>query len=115
MTSVPVLDQAAVLGRLDRTQVLGALETAFVGLVNGRSIQPAQTVTILPDGRGDCIFYPGALLDLGLIGVKVSPYLQDRADAGKYPVTASTLLLSASTGQPLLLAIAHLLVGSAAG
>jgi L-arginine dehydrogenase len=103
MTQVPVLDQAAVLSKLDRTRVLGALEKAFGGLGNGRSIQPAQTVIVLPDNRGDCIFYPGALLDLGLIGVKVSPYLQDRAEAGKYPVTAYTLLLSASTGQPLLL------------
>ncbi|CAB4592940.1 MAG: ornithine cyclodeaminase family protein [Actinomycetes bacterium] len=103
MTNLPILDEAEVLVALDRGRVLPALETAFAGLVNGRSVQPAQTVTVFPDGRGDCIFYPGALLDLGLIGVKVSPYLSDRSDAGLSPVTAYTLLLSASTGEPLLL------------
>jgi L-arginine dehydrogenase len=98
-----VLDEAAVLARVNRADVPAALETAFAGLISTRSVQPAQTVTVFPDGLGDCIFYPGALLDLGLVGVKVSPYLQGLADAGKYPVTAYTMLLSASTGRPLLI------------
>lgn len=102
MSTISVLDETTVLAKLDRTQVLGALETAFSGLMNGKSVQPTQTVTVFPDGRGDCIFYPGALLDLGLVGVKVSPYLQELADSGSYPVTAYTLLLSASTGRPIL-------------
>lgn len=103
MDAPNVLDEAAVLARVNRADVPKALETAFAGLITTRSVQPAQTVTVFPDGRGDCIFYPGALLDLGLVGVKVSPYLQDLADAGEYPVTAYTMLLSASTGRPLLI------------
>lgn len=111
MSVPPLLDEAAVLKRLDRDRVLDALETAFKGLVNGRSVQPTQTVTVFPDGRGDCIFYPGALLDLGLIGVKVSPYLTDLADAGEYPVTAYTMLLSTTTGLPLLVCDSYALTG----
>lgn len=103
MTNFPILDEAEVLLKLDRNRVLDALESAFAGLINGRSVQPAQTVTVFPDGRGDCIFYPGALLNSGLVGVKVSPYLSDLADVGEYPVTAYTLLLSSSTGRPVLL------------
>jgi len=103
MSNTPILVEKEVLAKLDRTLVLSALETAFAGLVNGRSLQPTQTVTVFPDGRGDCIFYPGALLDLGLVGVKVSPYLTDLADAGLYPVTAYTLLLSVADGRPVML------------
>ncbi len=80
MTDVEFLDEAAAVGRIDISKVLPVLETAFAGLTNGRSVQPAQTVTVFPDGKGDCIFYPGALLDSGLVGVKVSPYLQELAD-----------------------------------
>ena len=54
MTTFPVLDEAAVLAKLDRSRVLDALESAFAGLINGRSVQPTQTVTVFPDGRGDC-------------------------------------------------------------
>lgn len=103
MSQVRVLTESEALAAIDRTSVLSALETAFAGLPSGRSVQPTQTVTAFPDGAGDCIFYPGALLDLGLVGVKVSPYLQSLADAGKYPVTAYTLLLSFEDGRPLLL------------
>jgi L-arginine dehydrogenase len=103
MDHFPILDETTALSRLDKSLVLGALESAFAGLASGRSVQPTQTVAVLPDGRGDCIFYPGALIEKGLIGVKVSPYLQVLADAGTYPVTAYTLLISASTGRPLLL------------
>lgn len=103
MNNLKVLDEAGALTALDRSRVLGALETAFSGLVDGRSVQPTQTVTVFPDGMGDCIFYPGALLPLGLIGVKVSPYLSKLAEAGEYPVTAYTLLLSSDNGRPILL------------
>jgi L-arginine dehydrogenase len=103
MTTTPVLDEEAVLAKLDRSLVIDTLETAFAGLANERSVQPTQTVTVFPEGRGDCIFYPGALMDLGLVGVKISPFIQELKDAGAYPVTAYTLLLSASTGLPLLL------------
>lgn len=103
MSPIQLIEESEVLQRLDKAQVLESLSTAFAGLNNGRSVQPAQTVTAFPDDLGDCIFYPGALLDLGLIGVKVSPYLGELAAAGKYPVTAYTLLLSSSDGRPILL------------
>ena len=103
MAPIQLIEESEVLRRLDKAQVLESLSTAFAGLNNGRSVQPAQTVTAFPDDLGDCIFYPGALLDLGLIGVKVSPYLGELAAAGKYPVTAYTLLLSSSDGRPILL------------
>lgn len=102
MAKVEVLDETAVLEQLDRGRVLDALENAFAGLISGMSVQPNQTVTVFPNGQGDCIFYPGALLQPGFVGVKVSPYLQGLADAGLYPVTAYTLLLSTEDGRPVL-------------
>ncbi len=103
VSPIRLLEEHEVLERIDRDRVLASLSTAFAGLTTGRSVQPTQTVTAFPDDLGDCIFYPGALLDLGLIGVKVSPYLGELAAAGKYPVTAYTMLLSSSDGKPLLL------------
>jgi L-arginine dehydrogenase len=97
------LDEAAVRERLRLEQVVPALERAFVGLTTAASIQPAQTVTVFPDGAGDTIFYPGALLSESVVGVKVSPYLASLARAGDSPVTAFTLLLSVETGQPVAL------------
>lgn len=103
MEDIQILSADEVGSALDKTRVVDALETAFAGLATQRSVQPTQTVTEFPDGRGDCIFYPSALLDQGHIGVKVSPYLQDIADQGGYPVTAYTLVLSARDGKPVLL------------
>jgi L-arginine dehydrogenase len=60
-------------------------------------------LTEFPNGEGDCIFYPGLLWDLDLIGVKVSPYITGRSKRGLPPVTAFTLLLSAQSGEPVLL------------
>lgn len=93
----------ADIDKLDKGLVKKALESAFRGLTTGASVQPTQTVTLLPDDAGDAIFYPGALADAGVIGVKVSPYLVGRSRAGKSPVTAYTLLLSTETGEPILL------------
>lgn len=83
--------------------VKGALRSAFAGLANGRSVQPTQTITEFPDSEGDCIFYPGLLYDLDLVGMKISPFISALSKAGKPPVTAYTLLLSVSTGEPVLL------------
>lgn len=91
------------LAALDHKDVKAALRSAFAGLATGTSVQPSQTVTVFPGDAGDAIFYPGALLDAGIIGVKISPYLASLARAGQSPVTAFTLLLSAETGQPVLL------------
>lgn len=100
---VRTVDEQEALGALDPAAVKGALRKSFGGLNTGASVQPAQTVTAFPDGGGDCIFYPGLLWDLDLVGVKVSPYIPALGKQGKSPVTAYTLLLSASTGQPKLL------------
>ncbi|MBQ9917190.1 MAG: ornithine cyclodeaminase family protein [Microbacterium sp.] len=88
---------------LDKSAVKSALAKAFAGLITGASVQPVQTLTEFPGGAGDVVFYPGALVELGVVGVKVSPYLSALAKAGKPPVTAYTLLLSVETGEPILL------------
>lgn len=95
---------ATDIALLDKSRVKEAIKSAFRGLPSGASVQPSQTVTVLPGDAGDAIFYPGALSDLGVFGVKVSPYLTSRSRAGQSPVTAYTLLLSTETGEPVLLA-----------
>ncbi len=101
--SVRTMSEREALDALEPAAVTATLRSAFAGLATGASVQPAQTVVEFPDGRGDCIFYPGALHDLDLVGVKLSPYIVGRAEAGLSPVTAYPLLLSASTGEPVLL------------
>ena len=100
---VRTMNEAEALEALDPAAVKDALRSAFAGLSTGATVQPAQTVTEFPEGRGDCIFYPGVLHDLDLVGVKMSPYIAARSQQGLSPVTAYTLLLSASTGEPVLL------------
>ncbi|MCZ4602846.1 hypothetical protein O3S80_03475 [Streptomyces sp. Lzd4kr] len=78
--------------------LLARLRTAFTDLARGRAAQPPQVLTSLPGG-GDVIAYQG-VLD-GVCGVKVSPYLPQAA--GGPLVTAWTLLIDTSTGEPLLL------------
>ena len=100
---VRTMSEREALEALNPAAVKIALRSAFAGLSTGATVQPAQTVTEFPDGRGDCIFYPGLLHDLDLVGVKLSPYITARTSEGLSPVTAYTLLLSASTGEPVLL------------
>ncbi len=100
---VRTLSEREALNALNLADAKSALRSAFAGLTTGSTVQPAQTVTVFPDDRGDCIFYPGVLHDLDLVGVKLSPYIAQKAAAGDSPVTAYTLLLSASTGEPVLL------------
>jgi L-arginine dehydrogenase len=73
---------------------------AFRQLASGRAVQPLQVVTDLPDG-GDVIAYQAVLADSGVYAVKVSPYIPQ--PEGAPIVTAWTVLLSLSTGEPLLL------------
>jgi len=80
-----------------------ALKDAFLGLAEGRNVQPPQSMTVFPQDSGDFIAYLGVLLDKGVFGVKLSPYLTARSKRGEYPVTAYTLLMSLDSGQPLLL------------
>ncbi len=98
-----VYDEEMVLKSIDKTQVKRVLLKAFEGLSNSSTVQPNQTLSVFPKGAGDCIFYPGVIHDLDLIGVKLSPYINALTEAGKSPVTAYTLLMSATTGQPTLL------------
>jgi L-arginine dehydrogenase len=104
---IQLIDDAEAVAKLDPAVVVSALRSAFAGLSSGRNSQPVQAVTPFPDGAGDCIFYPGALWDLGLAGVKVSPYIAALATQGQPPVTAYTLVLSVETGRPILLCESH--------
>jgi L-arginine dehydrogenase len=65
----------------------------------GRVAQPPQVLTVLPNNRGDFITYSGILPQDGVFGVKISPYVATPS-GGK--VTATTMLMSLETGQPLL-------------
>ena len=69
-----------------------AVRRAFAGLATGHSVQPTQITAPFPDGAGDCIFYAGLLYDLGLVGVKASPYICAAEREGRSAVTAYTLL-----------------------
>jgi L-arginine dehydrogenase len=91
------------LAAISRDDVRRVLREAFAGLGNDATVQPAQTLTPFPNDEGDCIFYPGVIFDLDVVGVKVSPYINALKRDGKYPVTAYTLLLSAATGRPTVL------------
>ncbi|REG82176.1 ornithine cyclodeaminase family protein [Marinomonas pollencensis] len=101
--SIKLYDEEMVLNKLDVSLVKNALKDAFKGLANQSTVQPGQMVIPFPKGAGDCIFYPGLIHDLNIMGVKVSPYIQALAEQNKRPVTAYTLLMSTATGTPLLL------------
>ena len=94
----PVLGANDVARLSPGLDVASALRDAFAGLASGRSHQPAQTLVALGAGA-DAIVYPAAVEDLGVVSVKLSPYLPARTP----PVTAWTLLLSSETGEPVLL------------
>jgi L-arginine dehydrogenase len=98
-----LFDEEEALAAISREDVRKALREAFAGLDGNRTVQPPQTLTAFPDDEGDCIFYPGLIHGLDVVGVKVSPYINALKRDGKYPVTAYTLLLSASTGRPVVL------------
>ncbi|MFB9465512.1 ornithine cyclodeaminase family protein [Streptomyces cinereospinus] len=80
--------------------VLAALREAFGDPSHAGPAGPGQFVVDLPGG-GDVIHYPAVLPAAGIHAVKVSPYLPQ--PAGPAVVTAWTLLVSLSTGQPLAL------------
>lgn len=101
--SIRFVSEEEVTRKLPSLNVKEALRKAFIGLAKGKTIQPGQTVTLFPDDKGDCIFYPGVLGSENVVGVKLSPYIVERTQRGLYPVTAYTLLLSAETGEPILL------------
>jgi len=78
---------------------VAAMRELFEAHGQGRAAQPPQVLTLLPDNRGDFITYSGILPEDGVFGVKVSPYVVTPS-GGK--VTATTMLMSLETGQPLL-------------
>lgn len=100
-TNAPIIlnaDQvSALIGKIDLAAELRAM---FVELGQSQAVQPAQTVTLFPEDRGDFITYMGAQGQAGVFGAKLSPYL---VTEGKPVITAWTLLMSMETGQPLLL------------
>ncbi len=100
---LPILGQAEIEARFDPVRVKEALRDAFLGLGDGQSVQPPQSLVVLPEDRGDFICYLGVLAKKGIFGVKLSPYLPARIQRGEAPVTAYTLLMSIDTGRPLLL------------
>jgi L-arginine dehydrogenase len=93
------LNAAAVEDRMKRVDAVTAMRNLFEAHGQGRVTQPAQVLTLLPDSRGDFITYSGVLPEDGVFGVKVSPYVVTPS-GGK--VTATTMLMSLETGQPLL-------------
>ena len=94
-----VADAEVVRHFFEKLQVRAAMEGLFRALADGRAVQPAQTVTVFPQGAGDFITYLGALSNEQVFGAKLSPYLV----TGERPiVTAWTSLMSMQTGQPLL-------------
>ncbi|KLK89724.1 hypothetical protein AA309_29865 [Microvirga vignae] len=93
------LDAAAVENLAKRINAVAAMRELFQAHGQGRAVQPPQVLTLLPDDRGDFITYSGILAADGVFGVKVSPYVITPS-GGR--VTATTMLLSVETGQPLL-------------
>jgi L-arginine dehydrogenase len=97
-TGFPVLGASDVARLSAELDIASALRDAFAGLASGRSHQPPQAVVEFDEGA-DAIVYLSAVEDLGVVSVKLSPYLPARTP----PVTAWTLLLSTETGEPVLL------------
>lgn len=98
--NLPVLNDSdldAYLGNLDVTTTL---EATFAALHKGLVVQPAQTLTLFPENRGDFITYLGVLSHFDVFGAKLSPYIPT---GGAPIITAWTMLMSMKTGLPLLL------------
>jgi L-arginine dehydrogenase len=116
--NIPVLDSdetQALLALIEPQQLLDNLRAAFAGFVSGASVQPPTAIAEYPDGEGDCVFLSGLLWDLDLLGVKVSPLSESRRARGLHPVTAYTMLLSARTGEPLMMCDSHGLTSARTG
>ncbi|HUJ30229.1 MAG TPA: ornithine cyclodeaminase family protein [Candidatus Acidoferrum sp.] len=95
-----ILRQSDFDARLPERDVLNALRAAIASLANGSAVQPPQVAGLVAD-QLDVIWYSGILSEQKLFGAKLSPYFPARKDGPK--VTAWTVLLSAETGDPILL------------
>ncbi|WP_419708667.1 ornithine cyclodeaminase family protein [Pseudomonas sp. NFX224] len=101
MPSTPhVINQAQARELLAQVDVPQILRKMFRDLATGQAVQPAQQRVEFAHGAGDFINYLGVLAEDGVYGIKTSPYIV--REQGPL-VTAWTLLMSAQTGQPLLL------------
>jgi len=98
--SIAVLTSAEIDALIGTVDVLQAMRELFTALGQGRAAQPAQTLTLFPDGSGDFISYLGADADARVFGAKLSPYIT-RPDGAL--VTAWSVLMSMDTGQPIAL------------
>ena len=99
-TSPITLDAAAVDRLLPHVDVLQEMRQLFMDLGQSQAVQPPQTLTLLPEDKGDFITYLGATTKAGVFGAKLSPYL---VTDSKPIITAWTVLMSTETGQPLCL------------
>jgi len=101
MSSTPyVITQPQARELLAQVDVPQILRKLFRDLAAGQAVQPAQQLVEFPKGAGDFINYLGVLAEDGVYGVKTSPYIV--REQGPL-VTAWTLLMSMSSGEPLLL------------
>ena len=101
MDTFPItLDATAVDRLLPQVDVLHEMRQLFLGLGQSQAVQPPQTLTLLPEDKGDFITYLGAMTNAGVFGAKLSPYL---VTDSKPIITAWTVLMSVETGQPLCL------------
>lgn len=100
MPHIITLDATDVRRYLPNIDALSTMRSLFSKLGNGEAVQPPQTLTLLPENKGDFISYLGASSGIDVFGAKLSPYL---LQPEKSIVTAWTLLLSSDTGLPLML------------
>ena len=101
MNTLPItLDADAVDRLLPQVDVLDEMRQLFIDFGRSQSVQPPQTLTLLPDGKGDFITYLRAMTSAGAFAAKLSLYL---LNDGKATITAWTVLMSMETGQPLCL------------
>lgn len=98
--NICILTEQELAQYLSNIDVLSIMEQTFTALSHGDVVQPAQTLTIFPQNRGDFITYQGALSHFDVFGAKLSPYIPTD---GSPIITAWTMLMSMTTGQPLLL------------
>lgn len=99
-TTPLVLDATSIAGVLDQIDMVQEMRTLFTELGQGQAVQPAQTLTLFPEDKGDFITYLGASAGAGAFGAKLSPYI---VQEGAPIITAWTVLMSMETGQPMLL------------
>lgn len=98
--NIPVLSADAIADQIKHINILESMEQTFAALANEHVVQPPQTLTLFPENRGDFITYLGVLAHKNVFGAKLSPYIPT---LGAPIITAWTMLMSMTTGQPLLL------------